>query len=85
MTVDEGPVETLVADGPDEAFGERVRSRGTNRCPDHPDALGAEDVIERPRELGVPVSDEEPGCRDVGGHGEVAGLLGHPGTVRVCR
>jgi hypothetical protein len=85
VTLDERPVETLVADGPHEAFGERVRFRGTNRGPDHPDALGAEDVVERPGKFGVSVSDEEPSRRDVGGHGEVAGLLGHPSPVRAGR
>jgi hypothetical protein len=84
VTVDQRRVETLVADGPHEAFGERGRSRRTNRCPDHPNALGAEDIIERWRERGIPVSDEEPGRADVPGHGEVAGLLGHPGTLRAC-
>ena len=74
-----------MADGPDEAFGERVRSGRTNWCPDHPDLLSTEDVIERARELGIAVSDEEPGRRDVGGHGEVAGLLGYPGTLRARR
>jgi putative transposase len=84
VTVDQGPVETLLTDCSYEAFGERVRSRCPNRGPDHPDALGTEDIIEGPRELGIAVSDEEPGCPEGGGHGEVAGLLAHPRTVRVC-
>jgi hypothetical protein len=77
----ERPVETLLADRADEAFGVGVRLGCTNRCPDHLDALGAEDIIERSGELGIPVSNEEPGRGEVGGHGEVAGLLGDPGTV----
>jgi hypothetical protein len=47
VTVDEGPVEAFVADGADEAFGEGVCSRRTNRGADHPVTLGAEDIIER--------------------------------------
>src|SRR5450759_3488979 len=35
-------------------------------------------------ELGVQVSDEEPGRAEVGGHSEVAGLLGDPGPVGPC-
>ena len=43
-----------------------------------PDALGTEDIIEGSGELGIPVSNEEPGRAEVGGHSEVAGLLGDP-------
>jgi hypothetical protein len=56
---DEESVQTLSADGADEALGEGVRKRGSNRGLDDPDALGAEHFIEAVGELRVPVTDEE--------------------------
>jgi hypothetical protein len=54
------------------------------RGPDHPDTFGAVDLIQRSRELGGrPRMRSRVGAR-VGGHREVAGLLGDPGTVWPC-
>ncbi len=59
-SADQHVVQTLRSDRPHEPLGEGVRPRCPNRSSDHPNALGGEDLVERPRELGVPVSDEEP-------------------------
>ncbi len=53
------PVETLAADGADEAFGDRVRLRRSHRCLDDPDAFAGEDRVEAARELAVAVADQE--------------------------
>ena len=73
---DQQPVETLAADGADEALGEGVRLRRTNRCPDHPDAFALEDLIEGEAELAVTVVDQEPRPFEDTAEVEVACLLG---------
>jgi len=45
--------------------------------------FGAEDLVERSRELGVPVAKEEPNTRKPLVDGEVPGLLGDPRQVGV--
>ena len=70
------PVEAVGADGAHPALGVSVRVGRPYRRPDHPDALGAEDLVERARELAVAVMDEEPEpllLADL--HYQVAGLL----------
>ena len=57
---DQEPVEALAAYGADPALDERVRAWCPDRCPDRPDALGAEHFVERRRELAVAVVDQEP-------------------------
>ncbi len=52
---DQKPVETLTTDGADPAFDERVGARRPYRCADRPDALGAEHLVKRRRELAVAV------------------------------
>src|SRR5450759_5431510 len=78
-------VETLLADGADESFGVRVRTRRAHRRADALDTDRGEHLVEAGGELGVAVADEEAewpsGLLEVGG--EVAGHLGHPGGVRV--
>ena len=59
---DQGAVEEFAADAADEAFGDRVGPRRPHRRLDDPDVDGGEDGVERGAELGVAVSDEEPGC-----------------------
>jgi hypothetical protein len=59
-TVDQDVVEALTAHGLHEPLREGVRLGGPDRRSDDPDALGAEHRIERSRELGVPVAQEEP-------------------------
>jgi hypothetical protein len=56
---DQHPIEALTTDGSDEALGECFGTRSANRCADDTDALGAEDLVEGGRELGVPVADQK--------------------------
>jgi hypothetical protein len=51
---DQEPVETLGADGADEALGGRVRLRRSHRGLDDLDAFAGEDGVEVPGELAVP-------------------------------
>ncbi len=74
--VDQDVVEAPSADGPHEPLREGIRPRCADRRPDDADALGAEYVIERSRELGVPGAQEEPGnTRQPLFDGVVPGLL----------
>src|SRR4051812_33413577 len=57
---DQEPVEALATDGADPSLDERVRAGRTHGCADRPDALAAEDLVERRRELAVAVVDQEP-------------------------
>ncbi len=57
---DQEPVETVAADGPDPALGERVGVWRTKRRADDLDALAFEDVVEGAAELAVAVADQEP-------------------------
>ena len=57
---DQDPVEAVGADRADPAFGVGVRVRRLDRCADHLDGLGAEDLVEGVAELGVAVVDQEP-------------------------
>jgi hypothetical protein len=79
---DQEMVEALPAQGADEAFGDRVGSRRSDRCPEHLGIDGGVDGVERGGELGVAIADEESeasaGVVEV--HEQVAGLLGDPGA-----
>jgi hypothetical protein len=81
---EEKTVEEFAADGADEAFGDRVRTRRTHRCLDDLDVDGGEHGVEG-GELAVAVADQEPdasvGVVEV--HEQVAGLLGQPRSGRV--
>jgi hypothetical protein len=57
---EEDAVEAVGANCADPAFGVGVRVRRLDRCPDHLDALGAEDLVDGVAELRVAVVDEEP-------------------------
>ena len=57
---DQQPVETLVADGTDEALGVGVQLRGADRRVDHLDPFAAEDLVEGAAELAVAVVEQEP-------------------------
>ena len=59
-TVDEGPVEDLGPDRLDHALGVSVGVRSLDRRHDHPGTFRANARVERPAELRVMVSDEEP-------------------------
>jgi hypothetical protein len=56
---DQEPVEAFPADAPDPALGVRSRLRRPHRRLEHPDALGAEDLVELTRELAVAITDQE--------------------------
>ena len=58
--LDEGPVEALRPDGLDHALGMGIGVRSLDRRHDHPGTFRANDRVERPAELRVMVSDEEP-------------------------
>jgi hypothetical protein len=57
----------------------------SHRCLDDPDAGRGEHCVEGGGELGVAVADEEPeeptGILEI--HGQVAGLMGQPGSGRM--
>src|ERR1035441_1713189 len=78
-------IETLLADGADESFGVRVRTRRTDRSADGLDTDRGEHLVEACGELGVPVADEESevptGILEIGG--EVAGDLSHPWVIGI--
>ena len=60
---DEDAVEAAGAERSYPAFGVGVRVWRLDRCPDHSNALGAEDLVEGVRVFRVAVADEEPeGC-----------------------
>jgi hypothetical protein len=82
LTDDQYAVEELAADGPDEAFRDRVGSRCAHRCLDDADVDCGENGVERGGELGVVVPEEEPEAAApvVEVHDQVAGLLGQPGA-----
>jgi len=79
---DQEAVEEFAADCPDEALGDRICPWCPHRRLDDADVDGGEHGVERGGELGVAIADEEPettpGVVEI--HGEVAGLLGQPGT-----
>jgi hypothetical protein len=53
------PVKTLCPHRPRPTLRERIGPRRADRCLDHSNALGTEDLVEAGGELGVPVPDEE--------------------------
>src|ERR671921_1661769 len=57
---DQEVVEALPAQGADEAFRDRVRSRCSNRCADDADVGAGEHGVERGSEFAVPVPNQEP-------------------------
>jgi hypothetical protein len=56
---DQDVVEALSSNGADPTLGERVRRRRSHGCLHDAEALGTEDLIERPGEPGVPIPYEE--------------------------
>ena len=77
---DQQVVETFPAQGADEPFRDRVRSRCPDRGADDPDVGAGEHGVECGGELGVPIADEEsvatPCVVEI--REQVAGLLGQP-------
>ena len=91
VTQNDEPVEAFGADRPHPSFRESVGPRRSDWRLDHPDALGAEYLVETCGELGVPVSDEEldgaPSVKQIAD--QVASCLGDapvgwPVTPRTC-
>jgi len=56
---DEQPVQALLTDRAHPALSVGVCVGRLDRCLDHPDALGAEDLIEGRGVLGVPIVEQE--------------------------
>jgi Rhodopirellula transposase DDE domain len=81
LAEDEHPVQAFPADGADPPLGMRAGARRLERRPHHAHALGAEDVVERARELRIPIPDQHrrSHARPLERPDQVAGLLGHPG------
>jgi hypothetical protein len=73
---DQQPVETLAADGADEALRVGVAFWRADRSVDDSDAFAAEDVVEGSGELAVAVVDQEPRPLEQPSEAEVAGLVG---------
>src|ERR1035441_8362349 len=84
---DQHPVEALPADRADEALGEGIGTRSSVRCAGDPGALGAKDLVEAGRELGIAIPDQELDWSCTLGEfiGQVSGLLDYPRTSRMCR
>src|SRR5215216_5484831 len=81
---DEDAVEAVGTERSYPAFGVGVRVRRLDRCADHLDALGAEDLVEGVAEFGVTVVDEKPeGALIAEVDDEVARLLCHPAPVGI--
>ncbi len=70
---DQQPVETLGADGADEALGIGVCLWRTDRRMDHFDAFAAEDLVKGGAELAVPVMEQEARPLEDAGEAEVCG------------
>ena len=82
---DQEPLEALAPRCPDPALGVRPRLRRPHRRLDHPDALGAEDLVELAAEPAVTVTNEKqrPDALVVELHQQVARLPAHPASVGV--
>jgi hypothetical protein len=84
---DQGPVQQLTSAAANPPLRDRIHSRCLNSGSDDPDPGRLEHGIERLREAGVPVMQDElrscPGIPQV--HEQVPGLLDDPGLDRVLR
>jgi hypothetical protein len=74
----ERPVQALRSDRSDPSLGEGVGPRSPVRSPDDVDSYRAEDLVERPGELRVPIADEEDRRLDLTLDDQVPGLLSDP-------
>ena len=82
---DQHPVQEFVARCADVSLAGRVHPRSLNSGAQDRDASGLEDRIERGREVGAAVTDQEPEAREplIQIQGQVAGLLHSPCAGRV--
>jgi hypothetical protein len=74
----ERPVQALRSDRSDPSLGEGVGRRSPVRSLDDVDSFRAEDHVERPGELRVPIADEEARRLELTLDDQVPGLLGDP-------
>jgi hypothetical protein len=83
---DERPAQALGAKRAHPSFADGISVGSSDRGQDGPHDVGPEHLVERPGELGVSVMDQKPGGPSflLEGHGQVSGLLGDPGRVRVA-
>jgi hypothetical protein len=82
---DKQPVETLDANGTNEALGVSVGLWRANRRVDDRDSFAAEDLVEGGGEFSIAVVDQEPRPLEETGEAKVARLLGDPGAGRIAR
>jgi len=86
-TKDQEVIERFSTYGSHPSFGEGVRPRSAERSLDNLDALSPQDLVEARRELGVAVTEQEPGSEfailDV--PGQMPRLLHHPVAGGMCR
>src|SRR5712691_11155557 len=75
---DQQQVQTLGANGPDEAFRDRVRCRRSSRRPNHLNTVAAKDRVELVREFLVAISDEKPQRYARGGSTQIGGPTASP-------
>src|SRR6266508_3547045 len=79
---DQYVVKALPPNGAYPSLRERVRARCTNRRLHHRDPFGSEDLVERARELGVSIPEQDVLLLETSRDREVPSLLGDPGRVR---
>ena len=81
LVPDDGAIEQLASQGPDPAFGERVRDWRRDRGLENLGAFGSEYLVEGVDELAASVAHERSGIGESVGvaQEQVAGCLGSPG------
>src|ERR1039458_6055795 len=84
---DQGPVEAFASEGADHPLADGVRPGSTDGGLHDSDAIGSENLVEGPWELGVTIPDQELDRRRPLGQlvAEVRSLLGAPGGDRAGR
>src|SRR5438046_9119637 len=80
---DQQPVQTLSADGSDEALRDRICLRRPHGRLDDPDSFAAEDLVEGAAVLAVAVADQEAYAVVSEVEAKLASLLSHPDAARV--
>lgn len=78
---DEDVVQALASNGSDPSLRDGVGLGRANGCLHHGEAFSPEDLVEGPRELGIPISNEEALVLETFGDRKVPSLLGDPGRV----
>jgi hypothetical protein len=85
LAADQGPVQQLAAEGPDDAFADGVHSRRPRQSSDDPQTFGLEHLPERGGEQRIAIMNQEPQRAEavIQVHGQVPGLLYRPCPGRV--